>query len=273
MVSGLVLQTDMSCFPFLRLMMVLFNLLVSLGGLVLLAGGIWVSVDGSSFLHILGPFCRQVQLFVNTGFFCVSVGTVLVLLGLLGSCGARKESKCLLVAFFSIILIIVMAEVAAGLVALIYSSLADRILEAWATQALQNSYGLDPKVTKIWNSTMTEFSCCGFSGHADFTGSEFQDQNQDQLPPSCCWTNTAPCRPEEAELLPVQGCSRPVLKLLREQSHVVGGVAAGVAALEVNTSCLKESADRRLEPVLLFPQVAGLSVCTYLYTHLDRKSS
>lgn len=73
-------------------------LVLQLGGLVLLAGGMWVSVGGSSFLHILVPFSRQVQLFVNTGFFCVSVGAVLVLLGLLGSCGARKESKCLLIA-------------------------------------------------------------------------------------------------------------------------------------------------------------------------------
>lgn len=58
--------------------------------------GIWVSVDGSSFLHLLGPFSSQGMQFVNVGFFCIAIGVVLVLLGFLGCCGAHKESKCLL---------------------------------------------------------------------------------------------------------------------------------------------------------------------------------
>ncbi len=69
---------------------------LQLGGLTLLAMGIWVSVDGSSFLHLLEPFSSQGMQFVNVGFFCIAIGAVLVLLGLLGSCGAHKESKCLL---------------------------------------------------------------------------------------------------------------------------------------------------------------------------------
>ncbi|XP_017291314.1 tetraspanin-1 [Kryptolebias marmoratus] len=241
----------MSCCPFVRLMMVLFNLLVFIAGLVLLAVGIWVSVDGSPFLQLLGPFSRRDQPFVNVGFFCISAGAILVLVGLLGSCGARKESKCLLISFFSIILIIFVAEVAAGVVALFYSSFAERILEPWATRALRNDYGRDPEVTQLWNSTMTEFGCCGFSGYSDFLGSEFLDQNRGELPPSCCWTNAAPCRPEDAARSPVQGCFRLVLTLLRQQSVTVGGVATGVTAL----------------------QAAGLMVSVYLYTHLDRRTA
>lgn len=78
-------------------MLILFYwILLQLGGLTLLAMGIWVSVDGGSFLKLLGPFSSQAMQFVNVGFFCIAVGAVLVLLGLLGCCGAHKESKCLL---------------------------------------------------------------------------------------------------------------------------------------------------------------------------------
>lgn len=78
-------------------MLTMFSwLLLQLGGLTLLAMGIWVSVDGSSFLQLLGPFSSQGMQFVNVGFFCIAIGAVLVLLGLLGCCGAHKESKCLL---------------------------------------------------------------------------------------------------------------------------------------------------------------------------------
>lgn len=69
---------------------------LQLGGLTLLAMGIWVSVDGTSFLQLLGPFSSQGMQFVNVGFFCIAIGAVLVLLGLLGCCAAHKESKCLL---------------------------------------------------------------------------------------------------------------------------------------------------------------------------------
>ena len=58
--------------------------------------GIWVSVGGGSFLQLLGPFSSRGMQFVNVGFFCIAIGAVLVLLGLLGFCGAHKESKCLL---------------------------------------------------------------------------------------------------------------------------------------------------------------------------------
>ncbi|KAJ4942913.1 hypothetical protein JOQ06_005425, partial [Pogonophryne albipinna] len=100
----------------------LYPCTLCLGGLTLLAMGIWVSVDGGSFLQLLGPFSSQAMQFVNVGFFCIAIGAVLVLMGFLGCCGARKESKCLLLTFFSIILSIFIAEVAAGVVALAYSS-------------------------------------------------------------------------------------------------------------------------------------------------------
>ena len=78
-------------------MLIMFSwLLLQLAGLTLLALGIWVSVDEASFLQLLGPFSSKDMQFVNVGFFCISIGAVLVLLGFLGSCGAHKESKCLL---------------------------------------------------------------------------------------------------------------------------------------------------------------------------------
>uniref|UniRef100_A0A8C6T4J2 Tetraspanin 1 n=1 Tax=Neogobius melanostomus TaxID=47308 RepID=A0A8C6T4J2_9GOBI len=143
----------MSCFTFVKVMMVLFNLLILLGGLTLVAMGIWVSVDGGSFLRILGPFSSHAAQFVHVGFFCIAVGAVLVLMGLLGACSAHCHSKCLLLLFFCVVLIIFIAEVAAAVVALAYSSFAEGILRAWATPALKNDFGSDPIVTKIWNTT------------------------------------------------------------------------------------------------------------------------
>ncbi|XP_034387348.1 tetraspanin-1 [Cyclopterus lumpus] len=237
----------MGCFTFVKLMVVFFNLLIFQCGLTLMALGIWVSVDGGFFLQQMGLFSDQGMQVVSVGFFCIAVGGVLLLLGLLGCCGVHKESKCLLLTFFSILLVIFIAEVAAAVVALAYSSFAERILKAWATPALQRDFGSDPVFTKIWNTTMTELECCGFTNYTDFVGSEFEKENEGRLPPSCCWTNSTPCSPYEAERSAVQGCFKHILETIKEHSIIVGGITAGIGVLEI----------------------AAMIVSMYMYCHLD----
>ncbi|XP_007569413.2 tetraspanin-1 [Poecilia formosa] len=234
-----------------RQTMPLLHLLLLLSGLSLVAMGTWVTAGGGPFLHLLGPFSNQLLRFVNIGLLCIAMGTTLVLLGALGGCAAHWESKCLLLTLFSIVLIIFISETAAGVVALVYSSFAEGILKAWAVPALQNDYGSDPTVTGIWNATMAELKCCGFSNYTDFLGSELEERNGTGLPPSCCSTNIAPCSPAEAARSPVQGCFDPILRTLRKHTCAVGGVAAAVGVLEI----------------------AAMIVSMYLFSHLDEKVS
>ncbi|XP_076015515.1 tetraspanin-1 isoform X2 [Genypterus blacodes] len=223
----------MSCFIFFKVMMAVFNFLIFLGGLTLLAMGIWVTVDGSSFLQLLGPFSSQAMQFVHVGFFCIAIGAILILLGLLGWCASYKDNKCLLLLFFSIIMIIFIAEVAAAVVALSYSAFAEGILRAWARPALHSQYGSDPVVTKIWNTTMMELNCCGFTNYTDFVGSEYEKQSGGQLPASCCHSNSTTCSQQEALKVDAPGCFRNILMVLKEHATVVGGVAAGIGLLEI----------------------------------------
>ncbi|XP_068599405.1 tetraspanin-1 [Brachionichthys hirsutus] len=241
----------MGCVTVVKVTMVGFNLLVLLAGSALLALGVWASVDGSSFLRLLGPFSTRGEQFINVVVLCLAIGAALLLLGLLGCCGAGRDSKCLLLTFFSIILIIFITEVAAGVVALAYSSFAEAILRAWATPALREAYGGDPAVTRLWNATMTELQCCGFTNYTDFLGSKFQEENGGGLPPPCCWNSSASCSAEEAERSSVQGCFEDVLKELKTHADVVGGVAAGIGVLEIG----------------------AMTASMYLYCHLDKSVS
>ncbi|XP_038152002.1 tetraspanin-1 [Cyprinodon tularosa] len=240
----------MSCFTFTKLLTVLLLLLVFLIGLTLLALGIWVTVDGNHFLHLLWPFSKDYLTFINVGLFCIAMGTALVVLGLLGSCGAHKESKFLLLTFFSIIMVVFLTEVASAVMVLVYSSFAKEIFHEWAIPALQNDYGIDPVVTEIWNATMTELKCCGYSNFTDFMGSEFEEQSGNVLPATCC-INSDPCSPTEAARLPVQGCFDHIVETLREESKIVGGIAAGLGLLEI----------------------AAMSIAMYLFSRQDEKVS
>lgn len=68
-----------------------------LGGGTLLGVGIWVSVDGQSFVNIFGALSSSVLQVVNVGYFLIVIGSILLVIGFLGCCGAQKESKCLLI--------------------------------------------------------------------------------------------------------------------------------------------------------------------------------
>ncbi|NXL14863.1 TSN1 protein, partial [Setophaga kirtlandii] len=257
----------MGCFTFIKVMMILFNLAIFLSGGTLLGVGIWVKVDGESFLKIFGTLSSSILQVVNVAYLLIVIGAILLVIGFLGCYGAQKESKCLLMMFFSVVLIIFIAEVAAAVVALVFTGLAETLLTGLVTPLLKEKYGADEAFTQIWNVTMTEIHCCGLNNYTDFNNSYFYETHH-SYPRQCCnmqepcnstvaaemavqvrvWGITTSCHPHPCGCL-VQGCFKQILEEIRTNAGVAGGVAAGIAALEI----------------------AAMAVSMYLYCRLDEK--
>uniref|UniRef100_K7FYA8 Tetraspanin n=1 Tax=Pelodiscus sinensis TaxID=13735 RepID=K7FYA8_PELSI len=234
----------MGCFTFLKVMMILFNLAIFLGGGALLGVGIWVAVDSSSFSNLFGS--TNVLQFVNISYFLIVIGAILVVLGFLGCCGAQKESKCLLIMFFSIVLIIFIAEIAAAVVALVYTSLVSQGVERpQEGRVAEDLSSVLPKGD--WWQLPGPVKCCGLTNYTDFTDSYYYQTNNHTYPPFCCDPVHSPCNRTGAETSKVQGCFQQLLSDVRQNAGVVGGVAAGICALEI----------------------AAMVVSMYLYCHLD----
>ncbi|NXN85148.1 TSN1 protein, partial [Bombycilla garrulus] len=241
----------MGCFTFIKVMMILFNLAIFLGGGALLGVGIWVKVDGDSFVDIFGPLSSSILQVVNVAYLLIVLGAILLVIGFLGCCGAQKESKCLLMMFFSLVLIIFIAEVAAAVVALVFTGLAETLLTSLVTPLLKEKYGENSTFTEIWNVTMTEVHCCGLNNYTDFNNS-FYYGKYNSYPRQCCGMKPdaqEPCNSTLATEMAVQGCFKQILAEIRTNAGVAGGVAAGIAALEI----------------------ASMAVSMYLYCRLDEK--
>ncbi|KAM4021906.1 tetraspanin-1 isoform 1-T4 [Anomaloglossus baeobatrachus] len=242
----------MSCFTCIKVLMVLFNLAIFLAGGTLLGVGIWVSVDSGSFLKIFGTIPNNVATqFVNVGYFMIAIGALLLILGFLGCCGAQKENKCLLITFFCIVLIILIAEIAGAVVALVYASVAESFLISVLTPVLQQDYGANQEVTKIWNNTMSEMKCCGMSNYSDFNNSTFVQSNNGHYPTQCCNDTVSTCTMQAAHDSYKPGCLKQIVNWLQSNAAIVGGVAAGICALEL----------------------AALVVSMYLYCKIDKHGS
>ncbi|KFO98541.1 Tetraspanin-1, partial [Calypte anna] len=240
----------MGCFTFIKVMMILFNLAIFLGGGTLLGVGIWVAVDGKSFLDIFGALSSSVLQVVNVSYFLIVIGAILLVIGFLGCCGAQKESKCLLMLFFAVVLIIFIAEIAAAVVALVYTGLAEVLLRGVVTPLLKEKFGNDDPFTQIWNVTMGEIGCCGLNNYTDLTDSPWYISNNHTYPAPCCKDGMATsCSHSHLPGYLLQGCFKQILEDIKTNSGVVGGVAAGIAALEI----------------------AAMVVSMYLYCQLDHK--
>ncbi|XP_026159376.1 tetraspanin-1-like [Mastacembelus armatus] len=232
----------MCCFGFLKIMMFIFNGGIFLAGAAILGVGIWVKVDSGSLLGLLENLDNApsgLSQLVNISYLLMAVGGVLLVIGFLGCCGAVKESRCMLMTFFSIMLIIFLIEVAGAVVLLVFQGLADQLLQSLEDEvrkSIVKNYGYSESVTSLWNATMDKFQCCGYRNYTDFDGSPFfTEHGRNVYPPMCCnaTITMSTCNTNEAHSSMVDGCFDKLLQLIEDNAVIIAAVALGIAALEI----------------------------------------
>ncbi|XP_065820709.1 tetraspanin 35 [Labrus bergylta] len=230
----------MGCFGFLKTMMVFFNGIIFLAGAAVLGVGIWVKVDSGSILSFLGKIedaPEELSQVLNVGYLLIAIGALLLVIGFLGCCGAVKESKCMLLLFFLIVLVVFIAEIAGAVVILVFRPLADELFTKFGTAAVKNikkDYGENADITGLWNTTMSTLKCCGFYNSSDFVGSPYYIKHDKQYPPLCCPGTENPCNQTLADsATTITGCFPKIKQLIDENTVVIVGVALGIAALEI----------------------------------------
>ncbi|XP_040001005.1 tetraspanin-1-like isoform X2 [Xiphias gladius] len=232
----------MCCSGFLKIMMFIFNGGIFLAGAAILGVGVWVKVDSGSLLAILDnadDAPSGISQLVNVSYLLMAVGAVLLVIGFLGCCGAVRESRCMLLTFFSIVLIIFIIEVAGAVVLLVFQGLADQLLlglEDEVLSSIEKDYGRIDSLTSLWNATMEEFKCCGFKNYTDFDGSPFYTEHGGNVyPPTCCNATLSMgiCDKNNAHFSMVNGCFDKLLQLIEDNAVIIAAVALAIAALEI----------------------------------------
>ena len=132
-------------------------------------------------------------------------------------------------------LIIFISEVAGAVVLLVFRNVAEDLLmsvEEDVKKSITEEYGSDESLTSVWNSTMSQFTCCGFRNYTDFDGSPFNN-NGNLFPSACCNSTMVTCTENLAEMSDVDGCFNKLLELIEHNAVVIAAVALGIIGLEV----------------------------------------
>uniref|UniRef100_A0A8C6MXY9 Tetraspanin-8 n=1 Tax=Mus spicilegus TaxID=10103 RepID=A0A8C6MXY9_MUSSI len=110
----------------LKYSMFFFNFLFWVCGTLILGLAIWVRVskDGKEIITS-GDSSTNPFIAVN---ILIAVGSIIMVLGFLGCCGAVKESRCMLLLFFIGLLLILILQVAAGILGAAFKPEYNRIL-------------------------------------------------------------------------------------------------------------------------------------------------
>ncbi|XP_074086613.1 CD82 antigen [Macrotis lagotis] len=239
------------CIKVTKYFLFLFNLLFFLLGGMILGFGIWILADRSSFISVLQTSSNlKIASYVFIG-----VGAMTMLVSFLGCIGAVNEIQCLLGMYFAVLLLILVAQVTAGILVYIH---ADEVKEEMNTIVTELMMNYDPDnqeqkaVQDTWDYVQTEVKCCGWTSPLNWTNNEnLMNRTVTTYPCSCSDEESPLVNTEElvrsgfctlvnttqndpmAWPVYTTGCMEKVQKWLQDNLGIILGACIGVAVIEL----------------------------------------
>ncbi|NXK31602.1 CD82 protein, partial [Piprites chloris] len=229
-------------------MYVLF-LLFQILGAVILGFGIWILADKTSFIAVLQMSSPSLK---TGAYILIGVGALTMLMGFLGCLGAVNEIRCLLGLYFTCLMIILITQVAAGLVIYFQKETLKEELSHIVEDLIENYNPLNEdkkNLQEVWDYVQIQITCCGWTGAKDWEDNEIIINKSMTEYPCSCSNRTEDlaegrgfCRLDDAVNgtaaytdWPVhgQGCMDGVEQWLKDNLGVILGVCTGVAVIEL----------------------------------------
>uniref|UniRef100_A0A6B2EID3 Tetraspanin n=1 Tax=Phlebotomus kandelakii TaxID=1109342 RepID=A0A6B2EID3_9DIPT len=243
------------CCGVIKYLVVLVNLLFWLVGLATVVLAIWMLTDPTFLISMTQD---ENHYYIGLYIF-LAIGALMLIVAFLGCCGAFKESQCMLVSFFCCLLVILVAEVAAGVWAFQNKQELSKMVQASVKHTVKEEYGVINSRTIAFDAIQKHFECCGAGGPHDWASSRFNTKTKDgaqildfkisslnpvyTIPETCCQKNVGKVVCEgstkaglTALINPAinsEGCVDKLVKELENNMPIVIAVFIGIITIEV----------------------------------------
>ncbi|NWU91917.1 CD82 protein, partial [Upupa epops] len=233
------------CLKVTKYFLFLFNLLFFLLGAVILGFGVWILADKTSFIAVLQMSSPSLK---TGAYILIGVGALTMLMGFLGCVGAVNEIRCLLGLYFTCLMVILITQVAAGLVIYFQKETLKEELNRVVGELIESYDPADEDSSNLqhaWDYVQRQITCCGWTGAKDWEKNDLLiNTNMTEYPCSCSNStrDTGFCSlggfangTVSSADWPVhqQGCVDGVETWLKDNLGVILGVCTGVAVVEL----------------------------------------
>nr|XP_004659059.1 leukocyte surface antigen CD53 [Jaculus jaculus] len=195
----------MSSLKMLKYVLFFFNLFFWVSGCCILGFGIYFLVHNT-----FGVLFHKLP-FLTLGNVLVVVGSVIMVVAFLGCMGSIKENKCLLMSFFILLLIILLAEVTLAILLFVYEQKLNSYVVEGLTDSIQR-YHTDNSTKEAWDTIQSLLHCCGVNDTKNWINGP---------PPSC------PSDPQ------VQGCHMKAQEWFYSNFLYIGIITICVCVIQV----------------------------------------
>ncbi|KAF0034601.1 tetraspanin-2a [Scophthalmus maximus] len=195
-------EGGMKCVKYL---LFVFNFIFWLSGLLVLAVGLWLRFDPET-VELLTDDGAPDTFFIAV-YILLGAGGLMMIVGFFGCFGAVRESQCLLASFFSCLLIIFGAEIAAGVFGFLNKEqIVEEVQKFYSSSIADVTNANATAVALIYQRTL---NCCG--GSTSVVSNEL-------------------CADYPSD---TQDCLSAITDFFNEKLHVIGYIGIGVAAVMI----------------------------------------
>lgn len=241
------------CYGVIKYILVFVNLIFWAFSLTTVVLAIWILTDPT----FLVSLAEEQHNFYAGLYIMLAAGAVMLVVAFLGCCGAFRESQCMLVGFFSCLLLVMVAQIAAGAWLYANSNQLEDLVRSSVTNTIKNEYGVIESRTQTVDAFQSGLGCCGATGPENWAGTEYarryfsdstvavsvnDSKNDYRIPESCCKDKASMmCRITRnlkvgdfvSPAMFSEGCMDKLVDALKSQSNIVFGVTIGVGILEL----------------------------------------
>ncbi|XP_071272773.1 CD9 antigen-like isoform X1 [Salvelinus alpinus] len=197
-----------------KYIMFIFNFFFWLAGTGVLAIGLWLRFDPKT--RGLFEGAESPHIFFTGVYILIIAGSLMMVVGFLGCCGAIQESPCMLGLFFFFLLIIFAIEVAAGIWGFSNQSKVVDDITQFYLETYQNYQNTSQDTLReTLRLIQTGLDCCGPTG-------SFVDFAKDTCPPR-----------DGLDSLIIKSCPDAIDEVFDSKLHIIGGVGIAIGVIMV----------------------------------------
>ncbi|XP_063224959.1 tetraspanin-11 [Bacillus rossius redtenbacheri] len=213
------------CGQFMKYSLFLANILIFVGGCVVLGIGVWTLVDKAQMNALLGT-----NLFLGAAYILIVTGAVVILIAFFGCLGAIREIKCMLLLYFMLVFLVFVTMLVGGILGYVFREKVGVTMEQEMQRSLSQYRGGEQhkETTDAWDYIQQNVKCCGVTGPSNWI-------SYGGVPASCCKQrvlNSAICTAVPTNIYD-DGCLEKTVKFVKDHAATLGGAGVGVACLMI----------------------------------------